>query len=188
MLEYVYQLDYDDDIAERYLDTIGPVDPIVLNVRVYNIAEKYFIPGLKECAESKFRQRVKQQWDTPAFADSVRDVYQSCPRNDNSLRHTIRAVIKAHGATLGKNPFTYESLHATIHDVGDFAVDIFRALTLESPPSLANPTRRHRGEMTLQCPECDMRFRGHIQGLVRCPNQHCIAHTNAEAMQFLLGK
>lgn len=75
VLRYIYTGAYDEDRYFRTFAELERTNPIVLDVRVYNAADKYNLPGLGKLARQKFARRVEKAWATSAFADAVYEVY-----------------------------------------------------------------------------------------------------------------
>jgi speckle-type POZ protein len=54
MLHFMYLFDYDASGSDQ-----APVSPMIFNVKVYSIADKYDVPMLKSQAREKFEKVVK---------------------------------------------------------------------------------------------------------------------------------
>lgn len=69
MLYYLYHFNFvDSDFAP------ATIPPIVFNVRVHSIADKYDIPDLGKLAADKFLVRCRAEWKTAEFAKAVEEV------------------------------------------------------------------------------------------------------------------
>ena len=68
------------------------VEPIVVDVRVFAIAEKYFIEPLKKLAANKSAGRAKQDWRTSAFAIAATEAYESVPEHERTLRQIVEVA------------------------------------------------------------------------------------------------
>ena len=62
----MYGFEYDDDAA-----TDEDITPLVFNVQVHIIAEKYDAPRLQKIAEEGLAKRVQLDWKTAAFANAI---------------------------------------------------------------------------------------------------------------------
>ena len=70
LIHYLYNFEY-DTINDRQTD----VPQIVLDVRVWVIADKYFVEPLKELAAEYFEGRNCNEWMEPDFAKAIVEVY-----------------------------------------------------------------------------------------------------------------
>ncbi|KAH8755985.1 hypothetical protein F5883DRAFT_686003, partial [Diaporthe sp. PMI_573] len=75
---------------------------LLLHAKVYALAEKYIIVGLKGLALSKFRTLALQCWDTDDFLDAVSEVYSSTIDADRGLRDVVLEIISAHRGLLDR--------------------------------------------------------------------------------------
>lgn len=91
MLHYLYHFDY---------DTSGSTPAIVLHVRVLAIAHKYLIAPLKKLAADKFAERCKEEWNTVAFADAVREMYSKASIPDPLSPQTAINAASEHSKEL----------------------------------------------------------------------------------------
>ncbi|KAH8728537.1 BTB/POZ domain-containing protein [Phaeosphaeriaceae sp. PMI808] len=87
MLEFMYSFDYDS--SGRAENTCSPM---VFNVKVYSIAEKYDIPALKAKAKQKFETAVETCWEMDDFPDAVKEVYHSIPDNNQELQEVVADI------------------------------------------------------------------------------------------------
>lgn len=102
--------------------SLGTERILLTHSKVYEVAEKYMVKGLKAKAILKFRDACRVFWNSPSFAEAARHVYSSTPDSDTGLRETVKKCI---------------SLHPELHDkpeIIDFlleysecAVDLLRA-------------------------------------------------------------
>ncbi|KAH7396488.1 BTB/POZ protein [Phaeosphaeria sp. MPI-PUGE-AT-0046c] len=91
MLRFFYTFDYDASAA-----TNGNTSPMVFNVKVYSVADKYDIPTLRVQAKEKFQKAVETCWDMDDFPYAIAEVYSSTPPNDKDLRSVVVAVACEH--------------------------------------------------------------------------------------------
>ena len=80
MLRFLYSFDYDAGGSAADV-----ASPMVFNVKVYSIADKYDIPALKSVASQKFKELVKTCWNMDDFPHAVAEVYGSTPQNDQEI-------------------------------------------------------------------------------------------------------
>ncbi|KAK4958235.1 hypothetical protein LTR10_004661 [Elasticomyces elasticus] len=69
MVEYMYNFSYHDDHGMGVDGTV--LSPIVFNVHVLILADKYDMPGLARLAEMKYSTQAFNEWQEAAFADAV---------------------------------------------------------------------------------------------------------------------
>jgi len=84
MLHFMYRFDYDGSGNDQ-----GRVSPMLFNVQVYGIADKYGILALKSVAKEKFDKAVRTCWDMDDFAHVITEIYSSTPSTDRGLRDTV---------------------------------------------------------------------------------------------------
>jgi hypothetical protein len=77
----------DPDLDNAYLLT---------HARVYAIAEKYGIKGLKTLARSKFAAQIAQHFCSNEFAPSLAEVYESTVDSDRGLRDIVIQTFRSH--------------------------------------------------------------------------------------------
>lgn len=101
MLHFMYRFDYDGSGNDQ-----GRVSPMLFNVQVYGIADKYGILALKSVAKEKFDKAVRTCWDMDDFAHVITEIYSSTPSTDRGLRDTVVDVAHEHiRALLEKDDF-----------------------------------------------------------------------------------
>ena len=94
MLYYFYHFDYDD--AKEG----SSVQPIILDLHLFVIADKYFIKPLQEMAKDKFLYRANSEWGSTAFADAVQDIYAMEAESATMLKWIVLDIVKEHAAEL----------------------------------------------------------------------------------------
>lgn len=79
MLRFMYTGQYQDDGSDLHDNAVkNPgFTPLLLNVHLHTIAEKYNIPALAEAANAKYAAGVKTAWKAEDFPDSVEAMYAS---------------------------------------------------------------------------------------------------------------
>ncbi len=131
LLRFMYFGDYSDgrDTAST-LDTasvaftIETQGPILMNARVYAIAEQYDVQPLKARAKDKYEEVVRVNWDPSAFLASVELLYRHTPESDRLLRDVIITATREHASEL-----IYREDFATLCvENGDIAFDILRVV------------------------------------------------------------
>lgn len=98
-------------------------DPLLNNVQVYAIAEKYDMPQLKELARGRVQFTAKQPSiysDTVDFSEVVKTVFDSTPASDTGLRNIIIQCCIDHIQEI----FQDLTLMETIMDIGPLSFAI----------------------------------------------------------------
>jgi hypothetical protein len=83
MLQYLYTTDYDEEKRKNTLP------PLLLNLLVTTVADKYDVPALVALARVKFSQRATSDWRSGAFAEAVEDIYDNPTDAKQGLRDTV---------------------------------------------------------------------------------------------------
>lgn len=97
----------------------------MLDVRLFAIADKYFIEPLKHLAAEKFAGRCKDEWPTAAFADAVAEVYNTAPENDNALQSIVVNTVKEHDKEIRETSANHQELNTVMRQIPDFGADLF---------------------------------------------------------------
>ncbi|KAI0425897.1 BTB/POZ protein [Xylaria sp. FL1042] len=143
MVHYFYHLDYntpsthavkDDDtiypstslfgkVAIHQMETHNVNDKdtdIVLHAKVYSLAEKYFINGLKKLALEKFKVAVKGKLVLDDFLEAAQEVYTSTPDSDRVLRNIVLKTLHANSRSWLKEEGVQDllrQLHTLTYDL-----------------------------------------------------------------------
>ena len=99
MLYYIYNFDYVVPGEEH------GIAPMVFDIYVHTVADKYSIPTLMKLAATKFAARAKDEWKTPAFAEAMKEVYTTAADPEHELRNTILAIATKYANDLAVNDF-----------------------------------------------------------------------------------
>ena len=79
----------------------GP-EQLLRHSEMYEIGDKYDVPGLKELASEKFSRACSIYWDDDAFAEAAEHAYATTPYEDLGLRDCVRVVLKSHRGIISK--------------------------------------------------------------------------------------
>ncbi|KAK3676934.1 hypothetical protein LTR78_003139 [Recurvomyces mirabilis] len=123
ILAFLYTHKYGDE-GNSQSDT----SPMSLDIRVFTIADKYFIEPLKVYAASKFQPRTTGEWKSPEFAQAIEELYTAGPPTDRSLRNMVLSVVRDNVDELYGNKDQYAAFHKIISSIGDFAADVAESL------------------------------------------------------------
>ena len=97
---------------------------LVNNAWVYAMADKYDIQKLKELAARKFQAVVFDWWTPGAMADVAREVYETTPATDRTLRDLV--INQAVNQT--RALYTEPSWKDVIESHGDLSIDLIRGM------------------------------------------------------------
>jgi hypothetical protein len=101
-------------------ETHDDPNDLLLHAKMYEVADKYGIAGLKMLAREKFRRSCMLYWDHDLFPAAFEHALSSTPDEDQGLREILCETIMAHAAlleqtaiekTMGRHTaFTYQVL------------------------------------------------------------------------------
>lgn len=97
---------------------------MVYDAQVYQIADKYDIPGLKEHSSDRFSDAIAAGWRMDDFPLAITVVYESTPSEDRGLRDLVVKTCCQNIDTLLAHSFFCE----TLRKVPDFAADLVPAI------------------------------------------------------------
>lgn len=119
MINFMYGFAYDSSGSEH-----GRVSPMLFNIKVYQIADKFDIPKLKEEAHGKFTRVIGKCWEMDDFPTAVEDAYRSTTSTDRGLRDSVVTVSVKHIDDLLAN----DSFNRVLSETTGFAADIVQRL------------------------------------------------------------
>ena len=158
MIYYLYHFDYSDTINEQ-----GTSLPLVFNVHIHTIADKYDIPELLKLAAKKFSARAEVEWDTKALADAIRGVYTEAADPNRELRNTVLEVSSKHAYALFRNEF--EAFNEVAASVPSFAGEL--------GARIAVPPESDRLKKKYGCRNGNCGFTFAVKELVQHQNYYC---------------
>ncbi|KAI9932487.1 hypothetical protein ASPWEDRAFT_166141 [Aspergillus wentii DTO 134E9] len=138
MIHFMYGFDYDSsgNNARR-------VSPMLFNAKVYQIADKYSIPALKDISKEKFEHAVQKCWEMDDFPHAIVEVYANSPSTDKGLRSIVTEISKMQIQKLIQK----EDFQNVLEEVASFGADLTRLLA--EAPSKAQPDYKR-----YICPSC----------------------------------
>lgn len=142
MLRWFYEFDYATSQDAMW--------PLVFDVQVYAVAEKYLLPNLKRLAATKFEQRAEGSWRSRDFATAVADTYHYLPESDDALKQTIARLVVKHEKDLFHPVTGSEDLKTLAFDIPEFGSDVLIAM-IDAKGGSYCPKYK--------CPRCRRRFR-----------------------------
>lgn len=75
MISFMYNLKY-----EIWEDNLEEGSTMLFDVQMYQMADKYDIPSLKEVCKEGFRSSATKDWRLRIFSHSINKVYSTTPR------------------------------------------------------------------------------------------------------------
>lgn len=139
MLQFMYTFDYDASGGAEHSSS-----PMVFNVRVYSIADKYDVPALKSQAKQKFETTVETCWDMDDFPYAVAQVYNSTPSVDRDLRKVVVDVACKHINEL----LLKQGFRDVLEETVGFASDIAQLLA--------------KSQNKYRCPKCGRQWEAEL--------------------------
>jgi len=79
-------------------------EQLLIHAKMYEIADKYHVVGLKELVLEKFSQACQKYWNEPCFAAAAHHAFSTTPDNDLGLRDIVSLTIATHMTELMKKP------------------------------------------------------------------------------------
>jgi hypothetical protein len=105
------------------LETEGNAEKpsLLVHARVYEIAERYGIAGLKSLARTKFAHQLELHYGSAEFPEACQEAYESTVDSDRGLRDVIIQTFRAHpDLTLRKD------VEQSIRQTPGLAFELFR--------------------------------------------------------------
>lgn len=144
MLRYLYHFDYSDEIE-------GGIPPLLLNLHLFAIADKYFIEPLQKLATEKFNRRAYEHWASDAFAETLETLFESSFAEGSleTLRLIVLEVVKEHAKELFNNDAYGRFQMATV-SAPAFLFEYVKSITTE--PSTKSTVARTSNLVWYKCP------------------------------------
>ena len=122
MIDYLYCLDYNDHRNDETEESA-----LMINARVYIIADKYDIEALKKWAVTKYQEVLSTRWNSASFIESTRLISENTPESDVMLRDVI--VQKA--SQCAKRLFDRGEFVKLLRSDSNFATDVLKGVLFE---------------------------------------------------------
>lgn len=124
MISFMYNLEY--EICENKLEVDHEASAMLFDVHMYQMADKYEIPSLKEVSMNGFRSLATRYWNLRLFSHAIVEVYSTTPRQDRGLRNIVIEISNQHRYDLSKREDFLEAIEATPTFAVDFVSTILR--------------------------------------------------------------
>ncbi|KAI5356832.1 putative BTB/POZ domain-containing protein [Septoria linicola] len=142
LIRYLYTFEYGDDGNGQ-----GDVAGIVFDVRVFIVADKYFVKPLCQLAAKKFEERCKSEWASADFAKALSELYENGA--DYELFKTIAvSTIKDHASQIfdAERGAEFAPLNEVLRNT-ELGADVSQQLALGVEPGTV-----------YKCPNCQKVF------------------------------
>lgn len=150
LLWYAYTANYDDTKESSVSDGQLIPRPMLFNVLVHTVGDKYGMRNLCQLAEAKFEKHATTGWRSDGFADAIIEMSLTSPDSKRVLLTIAAEIAITHAADL----FTGEEtrFQETVRNVAPFAFKV-TSILLESRRSNLLVT-----EKRLRCMICARSF------------------------------
>ncbi|KAH7625221.1 hypothetical protein SMAC4_12941 [Sordaria macrospora] len=132
MVHYLYHFDYDVQLQQERsgfdglemdgygTNVNGPVaDTLLTHAKIYALAEKYLVRGLKAVALRKFKAAATVSLDIDDFLGAALVVYESTIEDDRGLRDVVVETFYKHSKWLDK-----EKVRDVVKELGALTYDM----------------------------------------------------------------
>ncbi|CRG90850.1 hypothetical protein PISL3812_07896 [Talaromyces islandicus] len=141
MIHFMYGFDYDSSGSEH-----SRASPMLFTVKVYQVADKYAVPQLKQKAKEKFETIVQTCWQMDDFPVAIAEAYKCTLKTDQGLREPLVRISMEHMDTLLKNEAFVDVLENTTGFASELA-------TILAKKKVANPKAKG-----YRCPGCSSKW------------------------------
>jgi speckle-type POZ protein len=100
------------------------ISPMLYDVLVYRVADKYSVPALKHLIGERFKLHVGKSWDSDDFSNAIEEVYSTDPQSNQGLRD---AVVEASRGQNINRLLKRDSFNRVLDQTPCFAADVMRA-------------------------------------------------------------
>lgn len=114
---------------QGYTNSMAPGDPteLLIHAKMYEIADKYDVYGLKSLVIEKFRRACQAFWNTTSFTAAAHHAYTTTPEHDKGLRDIVSKTIAKHMVELVRNP----EIEALLTELNRIAYSLLQAKVQE---------------------------------------------------------
>ncbi|KAF7196274.1 hypothetical protein HII31_02341 [Pseudocercospora fuligena] len=159
MLSFIYRCEYND--AEPKMGSKEDMPPILFNLEVTVIADKYDLPELRSLALEKFMVRAQTDWRSHGFAMAVRAMYKMdssiyTPFRECSVKVCVENAREIFSGETGGDHV--ESLLEAIRSIPSLGADLAQSLLqTQSTQSRLNRVARS-DDRRYECVSCGDSF------------------------------
>jgi len=120
---------YTEDVEVDMYDAISIPDQepnrshahLLVHAKVYAIAEKYGIRGLKALAQKKFAAQMAYHWESVEFPEAIQEAYESTLDSDRGLRDIVIQTFRAYPELAQRR-----DVEAVVKETPGLAWELFR--------------------------------------------------------------
>lgn len=163
MLSYLYDFGYEEHVKGN-----TKVAPTVFDAKMYIIADRLLISGLKNFSAKQFEQRATEDWTSPAFADAISTMYEgTLAGSTGPFKTAIFSVVKKNARKLFNSASGCDRFLEVLGQNVTFGKDVAIALA----------TTYIEGS-NFRCPRCSQVFGVSTAATYfRCPSASCTTPT-----------
>ncbi|EGP89223.1 uncharacterized protein MYCGRDRAFT_39186 [Zymoseptoria tritici IPO323] len=128
MIHYFYFLDYEVGKRGAGLETpavaadlVSEDDHALAHAKIFAVAEKYQVPGLKELAVGKFKAAMEVHEKHPDFAEVVTTVFATTPETVRDLRDIVSTRL-----TTNPNLLDSKDIESAVNSVSGLTFELLR--------------------------------------------------------------
>ncbi|KAB8263878.1 BTB/POZ protein [Aspergillus pseudonomiae] len=139
MIHFMYGFEYDSSGSN-----LGRVSPMLFNINVYQVADKFGVPQLKQKAKEKFEAIARTCWVMDDYPTAISEAYQRTHKEDRGLRDILVHISHEHLEKLLEN----EDFRTVLEETLGFAADLVK----HSPVKHSPVKKKGRGDQSQQDP------------------------------------
>jgi hypothetical protein len=144
---------------------ITDLPSIILDVKMFVLADKYFIEPFKAVACAKFAEHCESKWKTGDFARAVQELYESGVE-DRGLKDVAVTCVRAHAKEMLVKKDDYPDISRAMRETPDFGADGITELATASHYFTTtidrkaddSPVLETAYRWTFACPKCSSTF------------------------------
>ncbi|KAK5116272.1 hypothetical protein LTR85_009244 [Meristemomyces frigidus] len=144
MLEYFCKHTYSTEDAVAAGTAVA-----ILHVRVYNLADKYDVQGLKDHTLAEFQPIAEQRWKEKGFAESIHEIISEGPET-SPLRACVMDMLLDHAVEVLIGDGDLQPVRTAIATLPELVLDIASSLARAHQQT----TARIASISQYQCPNC----------------------------------
>jgi len=155
MIDYLYDMDYSYGTTTKPPQTASWDPTMAMHCKVYVLAIKYEILGLKEVALAKLERRLQYSCAGQDYADALQIMYKFAPETEKVMEVAMISRLLNVDIHLLRS----EAMRTAVRDIPTLAYDLLWAVA-KAPISLedACPQYHSDGLVVLSCKVCERRI------------------------------
>ncbi|KAI9733082.1 MAG: hypothetical protein M1834_003628 [Cirrosporium novae-zelandiae] len=119
VFNYLYTGDYSDEPCQD-LEVDDDIE-LLKHVRVYELADFFFIDNLKELVRQKFESKLQTCWVSETLVDCISELYSTTPYGkDNAIKRVVLSMVYKNINEL----WSKRAFKDLVRSNGDFAADL----------------------------------------------------------------